>query len=692
MNVPDERLLTMWTGQRNAEAFAEIAARHAGMVYGVCARRLGAAAAPDAARACFVDVAQTPRAPGKPLAVWLHALAVEQGLASAAAATPVRRLDGRLAGRVNEPRWEEVKGLMDDALASLPDKLSEALILRFLEGHPSAAVAQDMGLARETLEQRLDKGLEQLRRALEARGVALSAQSLTAMLAANAVEACPATLTGALTRLASMGTEGTISLADPGRAASAKRSNLRTALYVGLGIVVGFLAVAGALSMRTTAPPPAAPALPQVEEPAAPPPPVVPPQEVVKTPETPLPVVEPALPEPALAELLTAALAEKLTADKMLDAQNLPPLSSRDVPPDNAVHFFLLATELLPEMDRRWLGAKWAEALAQGWTEDPELRAMLEASQEALKALAEGLKLGNALLPGPRGPGEPRLYLEAYGDLAKVLGLQAMMSAAEGNSQGALNAGRDLMLFAWESARGGGIDHGLAAYGMGLNAIEVFREVLPPGMATPEEYRFALEGLQRLEARTPALAELAVNEAQTLDEWGRISFPNAAALRRYLLDSAPDARLPELLAQTPDAALLDIFHAALASQDDIKYLSTPYPQIQREDAAAMPRSFALLAFSDDGFVRLPAEEARLRATLRGQVLTTAVDWFGAEYGRYPASLEELAPAYLPALPKDPFTGQGFLYQPTQTGYLLYSAGNDLRDSGGGPADLVFHRD
>ena len=52
-------------------------------------------------------------------------------------------------------------------------------------------------------------------------------------------------------------------------------------------------------------------------------------------------------------------------------------------------------------------------------------------------------------------------------------------------------------------------------------------------------------------------------------------------------------------------------------------------------------------------------------------------------GRYPARLRDLVPSYLTKLPKDPFTGQHFLYRRTgRFAYKLYSAGPNKIDEGG----------
>ena len=62
----------------------------------------------------------------------------------------------------------------------------------------------------------------------------------------------------------------------------------------------------------------------------------------------------------------------------------------------------------------------------------------------------------------------------------------------------------------------------------------------------------------------------------------------------------------------------------------------------------------------------------------------AIRLFEVEHGRRPASLDELVPEYLPALPADPFTagGRPLGYLPDAPQPILYSVGADGEDNGG----------
>ena len=56
-----------------------------------------------------------------------------------------------------------------------------------------------------------------------------------------------------------------------------------------------------------------------------------------------------------------------------------------------------------------------------------------------------------------------------------------------------------------------------------------------------------------------------------------------------------------------------------------------------------------------------------------------------ERGSYPEGLDDLVPEYFDELPKDPYTGESFIYKPlSEGGFVVYSVGLNGVDSGGEP--------
>jgi len=74
---------------------------------------------------------------------------------------------------------------------------------------------------------------------------------------------------------------------------------------------------------------------------------------------------------------------------------------------------------------------------------------------------------------------------------------------------------------------------------------------------------------------------------------------------------------------------------------------------------------------------------RNKTDVHATVAVLAIKRFEKEKGRYPTSLDELVKAgYLKKLPVDPYSDGPFVYKKTDSGFLLYSLGENLKDDGG----------
>jgi hypothetical protein len=63
-------------------------------------------------------------------------------------------------------------------------------------------------------------------------------------------------------------------------------------------------------------------------------------------------------------------------------------------------------------------------------------------------------------------------------------------------------------------------------------------------------------------------------------------------------------------------------------------------------------------------------------------LALAVRAYKQQHGIYPDQFSMLIPTHIHALPKDPFSGEDYIYRLDEKGFLLYSVGRDLIDDGG----------
>src|SRR5262249_39096223 len=105
----------------------------------------------------------------------------------------------------------------------------------------------------------------------------------------------------------------------------------------------------------------------------------------------------------------------------------------------------------------------------------------------------------------------------------------------------------------------------------------------------------------------------------------------------------------------------------------------------------------LLTIRPLGLEGLPRLALFARARLACAVTALAAERFRLAHKdkRWPKTLDELCPAFLPAVPIDPYTGKPLLLGRHEEGIVIYSVGEDGRDdvgdvgpvSAGRPADV-----
>jgi len=104
----------------------------------------------------------------------------------------------------------------------------------------------------------------------------------------------------------------------------------------------------------------------------------------------------------------------------------------------------------------------------------------------------------------------------------------------------------------------------------------------------------------------------------------------------------------------------------------------------RELCPLLPWNQATLSIDDEPWKRFYTVFMRPMASRDTTILGLSCELFRSAKGRYPATLDELAPEFLDRLPPDPFTGKPFRYQLRDGGraFIVYSVGDDLKDDGG----------
>lgn len=213
-NRTDTALLERWITGHDAFAFAEVLARHSGMVFRTCFRILGNAAdAEEVSQDCFLELAVR-RAGIKPsLGGWLHKAATHRALDRIRRRKRREKREMRYAenkpATTRQPPWDDVKAYVDEEVAALPEKHRAAVVAHFLEGRTYEAIGLELGLPASTVASRAKRGIELVREALGRRGAFIAVTALVSALSHHAAEAAPISLTASLGKIAIAGSGGT---------------------------------------------------------------------------------------------------------------------------------------------------------------------------------------------------------------------------------------------------------------------------------------------------------------------------------------------------------------------------------------------------------------------------------------------------------------------------------------------------
>lgn len=201
--MTDEQLLAEFVERQSQDAFAQLMARYAPLVYAAARRQAGGAEAEDVSQAVFITLSKKAshlRGRGT-LAGWLLKAT---HYAARAALRRERRLKRReqLAAAMSEPRktdqdqpiWNDLRPVIDQAMLRLRPKDRDAVALRYLQSKSLREVGDAIGATEEAARKRVDRAMDRLRASLSRGGLSIKSASLGAVLAMHGLEKPPAAL------------------------------------------------------------------------------------------------------------------------------------------------------------------------------------------------------------------------------------------------------------------------------------------------------------------------------------------------------------------------------------------------------------------------------------------------------------------------------------------------------------------
>jgi RNA polymerase sigma factor (sigma-70 family) len=193
----DGELIESFISRKDEAAFALLLRRHGPMVLNVCRRVIGNHHdAEDAFQATFLVLAQKAASvsPREKVASWLHGVAYRIALKARQMRSKTHAREKQMSPMpepeaAEQSNWGDLRPLLDEELSRLPENYRLAIVLCDLEGKSIKTATKQLGWPQGTLAGRLARARKLLAKRLTQRGVVLSAGSLAAMIAQNAVSA-----------------------------------------------------------------------------------------------------------------------------------------------------------------------------------------------------------------------------------------------------------------------------------------------------------------------------------------------------------------------------------------------------------------------------------------------------------------------------------------------------------------------
>ncbi len=201
----DAELLRRHVHEGSDTAFAELVQRRTSLVYSAALRQVGGDTllAQDVSQSVFIDLARKAgQLADRPVLVsWLY---TSTRFASLKARRAEKRRQAREResgtwqemerGSPDDHAWAQVRPLIDEAICELAEPDRAAILLRYFEEQPFAAMGEKLGIGESSARMRAERALEKLRLVLVKKGITSTAAALGLVLTTNAATAFPAGL------------------------------------------------------------------------------------------------------------------------------------------------------------------------------------------------------------------------------------------------------------------------------------------------------------------------------------------------------------------------------------------------------------------------------------------------------------------------------------------------------------------
>lgn len=245
MSESENILLRRFAVSGDAEAFAEIVRRHAGLVYGACLRVLADKdRAADAVQETFLQLLRNAKTISGSVPSWLHRVATRKAIDVVRRDSARKSREAQYAAETPREvtKWQDLSRYVDEGLDDLDEQTRAILIQRFFEGMTTSDIAAAQNVSQPSISRRIDAGVTQLRGKLRNRGILVSAAALIGLLGENVAQAAPAVVVQELGKIALVGSEAAAATTVGAAAASATGAGTAasgTGAKVAAGVLAG---------------------------------------------------------------------------------------------------------------------------------------------------------------------------------------------------------------------------------------------------------------------------------------------------------------------------------------------------------------------------------------------------------------------------------------------------------------------
>jgi hypothetical protein len=278
-------------------------------------------------------------------------------------------------------------------------------------------------------------------------------------------------------------------------------------------------------------------------------------------------------------------------------------------------------------------------------------------------------------LPAPQSYDELFPYYIGFREMARFLAMRAHVTAAKGDYDGAAASALDAIAMAQQVAT----SRWLLGYLVGVGCEDLGRRALDeviPGLdrAGCEKALRRLEAIDKM--RVPLLETIGGEEV-----FSRRVFKDLMAHPEKLPWFSDDTMSQDAQALLMAKMRAGSWQAIDAFWQDLRArLAKPYGE--RGDIPKPTDPYLKIVEPVMSSIWLRDAELRAQSALRQVWL--AVRCYQIDKRRLPASLQDLLPDYLVAIPTDPFSGKPLLANAATGAFVIYSVGPDCRDDGGSP--------